>query len=88
MFKHCIAVGCLLMPLLAAAEDPARPPRAPTATETLLQLQASNRQASPVRQVQTDKERDQSMQRWLDSYKYAIPDFYRWTKINSSNNGG
>ncbi|MCO7518923.1 MULTISPECIES: DUF3613 domain-containing protein [Pseudomonas] len=85
MFKQAIVLACAITPLLALADPDAQ---APTATEALLQVQASNRQASPVRQVQTDKERDQAMQRWLDSYKYAIPDFYRWTKINSSNNGG
>ncbi|QXI37925.1 DUF3613 domain-containing protein [Pseudomonas xantholysinigenes] len=85
MFKPSIVLACVITPLLAMADDP---PQAQTATEALLQVQASNRQASPVRQVQTDKERDQAMQRWLDSYKYAIPDFYRWTKISSSNNGG
>lgn len=88
MFKPWIVLACLATPLLAQAEDPARQARAETATEALLRVQASNRQASPVRQQQTDKEREQSMQRWLDSYKYEIPDFYRWTKISSSNNGG
>jgi len=24
------------------------------------------------------------MQRWLDSYKYVIPDFFRWEKTSSS----
>ncbi|MDH0305265.1 MULTISPECIES: DUF3613 domain-containing protein [unclassified Pseudomonas] len=86
MFKPWIVLACLVAPLLAQAQEPPRKPRPETATEALLQVQASNREASSVRQVQTDKERDQAMQRWLDSYKYAIPDFYRWTKINSSNN--
>ncbi|BCJ05045.1 hypothetical protein PRtIB026_A51420 [Pseudomonas sp. RtIB026] len=86
MFKPWIVLACLATPLLAQAEEPPRQTRPQTATEALLQVQASNRQASSVRQEQTDKERDQAMQRWLDSYKYAIPDFYRWTKISSSNN--
>ncbi|AMK32951.1 hypothetical protein AWT69_004314 [Pseudomonas putida] len=86
MFKPWIVLACLAAPLLAQAEEPVPQPRPLTATEALLQVQASNRQASSVRQEQTDKERDQAMQRWLDSYKYAIPDFYRWTKISSSNN--
>ncbi|WP_194791706.1 DUF3613 domain-containing protein [Pseudomonas sp. UFMG81] len=84
MFRPWTLMACLAMPLLAQAQEP----RAETATEALLRVQASNRQASPVLQQQTDKERDQSMQRWLDTYKYEIPDFYRWTKISSSNNGG
>ncbi|MBC3412063.1 DUF3613 domain-containing protein [Pseudomonas sp. SWRI51] len=77
-------LACVVVPLMVLAQEPERP--AETATEAWLKVQASNRQASPVPQVQTDKERDQAMQRWLDSYKYAIPDFYRWTKVNSSNN--
>jgi hypothetical protein len=86
MYRTCFALLCLAVTLPAQADDPPRQLQPETATEAWLQVQAKNRQASPVPQVQTDKERDQAMQRWLDSYKYAIPDFYRWTRVNSSNN--
>lgn len=86
MCKPWIVLACLALSPICWAQEPPRPPRPQTATEALLQVQASNRQGSRIPQVQTDKERDQAMQRWLDSYKYAIPDFYRWTKVNSSNN--
>ncbi|WP_369988249.1 DUF3613 domain-containing protein [Pseudomonas xanthosomatis] len=86
MIKPLIVWACLLMPVAALAQESPRQAQDETATETWLKVQASNRQASPTPQVQTDKERDQAMQRWLDSYKYAIPDFYRWSKVDSSNN--
>ena len=86
MLKYATLLACLALPALAMAEDVTHPVRPERETQTWLTLQASNREASKVPQVQTEKERDQAMQRWLDSYKYAIPDFYRWSKINSSNN--
>ncbi|MGH8379722.1 DUF3613 domain-containing protein [Pseudomonas sp.] len=58
--------------------------KAQQTTEAWLQLQARNMQASKIPQSATPKEREQSMQRWLDSYKYVIPDFYRWEKVGSS----
>lgn len=80
----------LLMCLAGAAtalgdEKPRQAVSDESVTETLLRIQASNQQASPTLQVQTAKERDRSMQRWLETYKYAIPDFYRWEQVRSSN---
>ncbi|KPC35502.1 Uncharacterized protein ABJ99_3912 [Pseudomonas syringae pv. cilantro] len=49
---------------------------APTQAETWLQLQASGKAASPTPQVNTSTERDLSLQRWLETYKYNIPEFY------------
>lgn len=72
------------LPLAAQAMEPGPSSRAQQTTETWLQLQASNQQASKIPQTATPKEREQSMQRWLDSYKYVIPDFYRWEKVNTS----
>ncbi|WP_449430011.1 DUF3613 domain-containing protein [Pseudomonas putida] len=86
MIKPIVLLACMATPLAALAEDPPREPRPETATEALLRVQANNRQASPTLQVQTARERDMSMQRWLESYKYQIPDFYRWEKVSSSNN--
>lgn len=45
-------------------------------TQNWLQLQSQGRQASPTPQAATPAEREQSMQRWLDSYKHEIPDFF------------
>lgn len=79
-----LIVVMLGVPLLAMADSPPRKAPDETATEALLRVQASGQQASVRTQVQTARERDQSMQRWLDSYKYPIPDFYRWSKVDSS----
>lgn len=86
MPKQLILLACLTTLLGGCAQNPAQQPSAQTATEALLQVQSSNHQASQKLQLQTASERDQSMQRWLDTYKYAIPDVFRWEKINSSDN--
>ncbi len=83
------ATGLLLLCVMGASAQAleftvGEKPRPPQATEKWLALQADGKVASSVSQAQTPKEREQSMQRWLDSYKYAIPDFYRWEKVNSS----
>ncbi|TDF79664.1 DUF3613 domain-containing protein [Pseudomonas sp. H9] len=71
-------------PLMALEIDEQPSAKGQTATETWLQLQARNEKASKTPQAATPKEREQSMQRWLDSYKYAIPDFYRWESVGSA----
>lgn len=83
------AIGLLLVCLLSASVqayefEPRDKPRPPQATEGWLALQASGKAASNLPQTATPKEREQAMQRWLDSYKYVIPDFYRWEKVSSS----
>ncbi|MFB4394085.1 MULTISPECIES: DUF3613 domain-containing protein [unclassified Pseudomonas] len=74
----------MLLPLTVQAEEPARRPPSETATEALLRVQSSGTQASVQPQVQTARERDQSMQRWLDSYKHPIPEVFSWSKMKSS----
>ncbi|MFJ9992099.1 DUF3613 domain-containing protein [Pseudomonas putida] len=86
MFRYLVVLAGCGSVCLAMAQEPPRLPTAETATEALLRVQSSGEQASNRIQVQTAQERDQSMQRWLDTYKYVIPDFYRWTKVTSSNN--
>ncbi|GAB7532598.1 DUF3613 domain-containing protein [Pseudomonas sp. 3A(2025)] len=53
-------------------------PSAPTQaqTEAWLQLQVRGDAASKVVQTPTPSEQEQSLQRWLDSYKHPIPEFY------------
>ncbi|MDU8499333.1 DUF3613 domain-containing protein [Pseudomonas syringae] len=58
-----------------AAGDEQSPP-AQKQTETWLQLQASGKAASPTPQINTAAERDLSLQRWLETYKYKIPEHY------------
>lgn len=45
-------------------------------TEAWLQLQVRGDAASKVVQTATPSEREQSLQRWLESYKHPIPEFY------------
>lgn len=68
--------GLLSLPLTAMAIDSG--PNSPyqQETESWLMLQNRNIVASPTPQYATGAERNLSLQRWLDSYKDAIPDFY------------
>ncbi|MCI0914777.1 MULTISPECIES: DUF3613 domain-containing protein [Pseudomonas] len=87
MIRYVMLLACCTGFSTAWAEDyPRQQPPAQTATEALLRVQSSGEQASNRLQVQTARERDLSKQRWLETYKYAIPDFYRWTKVTESNN--
>ncbi|MGH8438040.1 MAG: DUF3613 domain-containing protein [Pseudomonas sp.] len=70
--------------MTVSAIEPGPSSKAQQGTEAWLQMQARNEQASKIPQSATPKEREQSMQRWLDSYKYVIPDFYRWESVGSS----
>ena len=86
MLKSLILLACIAFPIDALAAETTYPPPAETATEALLRVQSSNQQASSRPQQQTARERDQSMQRWLDSYSHQIPDFFRWEKVSSEKN--
>ncbi|MFK0093031.1 DUF3613 domain-containing protein [Pseudomonas sp. NPDC090592] len=87
MIRYVMVLVCWVgSTALQAEEYPRQTAQDETATERLLRVQSSGDQASRRLQVQTARERDQSMQRWLDTYKYEIPDFYRWTKMTERNN--
>ncbi|ANY89524.1 MULTISPECIES: DUF3613 domain-containing protein [Pseudomonas] len=86
MFKPMMIVLCLSCPLLAQAEDPPRLPPPDSAAEAWLRVQASNQQASPKMQKQSATERELSLQRWLDSYKYPIPDVFRYQSMSTTGN--
>ncbi|MFF7062105.1 DUF3613 domain-containing protein [Pseudomonas sp. NPDC008258] len=87
MIRYVMVLACCVgSTALQAEEYPRQTAQDETATERLLRVQSSGEQASRRLQVQTARERDQSMQRWLDTYKYEIPDFYRWTKMTERNN--
>lgn len=57
-------------------------------TEAWLQLQTRGAVASPIIQVSTPTERDRSFQRWLDTYKHEIPDFYEQERGGKISSGG
>ncbi|MBF8723723.1 DUF3613 domain-containing protein [Pseudomonas guariconensis] len=84
MYKLLMTLALVASPLPALADEPLRQAPPDSAAEAWLRVQASNQQASPRVQVQTAAERDASMQRWLDSYKYPIPEVFRWQKVSSS----
>ena len=65
-----------LAPLAAQAIEPEPSSRPQQGTETWLTLQSTNKAASRTVQVASPAEREQSLQRWLDSYQDKIPDFY------------
>ncbi|MEC4241350.1 DUF3613 domain-containing protein [Pseudomonas sp. DSV-1] len=74
-----IRVGVLLalIPLGAVAIEPGPTPKNQQETENWLQLQVSGSVQSPIRQTATPAERELSLQRWLDSYKHEIPEYYK-----------
>ncbi|KAA8694199.1 Uncharacterized protein ALO80_00113 [Pseudomonas caricapapayae] len=74
-----VTIGSMVMLLIAGSAWAAGDEQSPSAqkqTETWLQLQASGKAASTTPQVNTAAERDLSLQRWLETYKYAIPEHY------------
>ncbi|AUO21057.1 MAG: DUF3613 domain-containing protein [Pseudomonas sp.] len=64
------------LPLTVLAIEPGPSSPQQKQTEGWLQLQVSGERASPIRQKATPAERDQAMQRLLDSYKHPIPEYY------------
>ena len=73
-----VRVGVLLalMPLGALAIEPGPTPKTQQETENWLQLQVSGTAQSPIRQTAAPAERELSLQRWLDSSKHEIPEYY------------
>ena len=72
--------GLLLVACLAQAAD-GRGGRVvaehtATQTEAWLHLQREGHAASLAPQGLTPAERERAIQRWLDSYQHAIPDFF------------
>ena len=74
-----IRVGVLLalIPLGAVAIESGPTPKNQQETENWLQLQVSGSVQSPIRQTATPAERELSLQRWLNSYKHEIPEYYK-----------
>jgi len=84
-------LGALLVSGTVAAVEPGPSSASQQQTEAWLQLQASGKAASSIAQPASPIERDLSMQRWLDSYRHPIPDFYEQKKggsISSGSSGG
>ncbi|WP_447589172.1 DUF3613 domain-containing protein [Aquipseudomonas campi] len=76
----------VMLPLsIQAAEMPAT--NAKSTVAGWLEQQRSGAQASPHEQRATPAERELSYQRWLDSYRHAIPEFFDTSGSPGSSSG-
>ncbi|MGC6372356.1 DUF3613 domain-containing protein [Pseudomonas sp. K2I15] len=64
------------LPLTVQAIEPGPSSPQQKQTEGWLQMQVSGERASSNLQKATPAERDQAMQRLLESYKHPIPEYY------------
>lgn len=80
-------VGLALLPLMAQAIEPGPSSPQQAETENWLALQINGLAASPTPQKTTPAEREQAMQRWLDSNKHPIPEFFESESGGASNGG-
>jgi hypothetical protein len=76
------------LPMTALAIEPGPSSPQQKQTEGWLQLQVSGERASANRQKASPAERDQAMQRWLDSYKHTIPEYYDQKQGGTTPGGG
>ncbi|SEI25049.1 DUF3613 domain-containing protein [Pseudomonas fuscovaginae UPB0736] len=76
-YRAGFALGCLLSSLAVQAIEPGPSSGYQAQTEAWLQLQPKGQERSRTPQVVTPSEREQILQRWLDSYKHPIPDFFK-----------
>jgi len=81
-------VGLALLPLSALAIEPGPSSPQQAETENWMALQINGPVASPTPQRATPAEREQSLQRWLDSYKHPIPEFFEQDVGGKSPGGG
>lgn len=72
----CLGVLALPTVAVAAGKPGFTAPEREYLTDSWLEVQREGLEASRHVQQATPAERERSMQRWLDSYEYAIPDFY------------
>lgn len=79
-------IGLALLPLSALAIEPGPSSPQQAETENWLALQINGRAASATPQRTTPAEREQALQRWLDS-KHPIPEFFE-SKSGGSSQGG
>lgn len=70
-------LGLLLIPLAAQAIEPGPASEQQQGTEAWLLLQSRGQAVSPIPQSASPSEREQSLQRWLDSFKQPIPASYK-----------
>lgn len=89
MKRPCFSALLLLLSTTAAyAIDPGPSSPQQQETERWMQLQLSGQVASQKVQTLSPLEREQSLQRWLDSYKHTIPEFYKQDEGGKLQGGG
>ncbi|OLY71552.1 hypothetical protein AU074_15440 [Pseudomonas sp. ATCC PTA-122608] len=77
MKAHYLAsLALLTLPLTVVAVEPGPSSPQQKQTETWLTLQSSGQVASPAQQKASAAERDLATQRWLDSFKHPIPEYF------------
>ncbi|MGE7959629.1 DUF3613 domain-containing protein [Pseudomonas sp. NPDC089530] len=76
-YQTLSCLGLLLLPLAAQAIEPGPASLSQQSTETWLLLQSRNQVKSPIQQNASPSERELSLQRWLDSFKHPIPEYYK-----------
>ena len=80
-------IGLALLPLGAMAIEPGPSSPQQAETENWLAVQVDGRVASPTPQRTTPAEREQALQRWLDSNKHPIPEFFESQSGGASKGG-
>ncbi|MBT2375122.1 DUF3613 domain-containing protein [Pseudomonas fluorescens] len=84
---YLASLAFLALPLTALAVEPGPSSPQQQETENWLTLQVSGQVASPILQQTTPAEREQAMQRWLDSNKHPIPEYFD-QKAGGDTSGG
>lgn len=80
---------CLaLLPLSASAIEPGTSSPQQAQTEKWLTLQVNGDAASQTPQKTTPAEREHALQRWLDSNKHPIPEFFEQKAGGNASGGG
>ncbi|MCF5051583.1 DUF3613 domain-containing protein [Pseudomonas syringae] len=87
MKAYCL-VYLALLPLSALAIEPGPSSPQQAETENWLALQVDGRAASPTPQNTTPAEKELAMQRWLESNKHPIPQFFEQDAGGKSAGGG
>ena len=83
---YLASLAMLALPLSAMAIEPGPSSPQQTATENWLALQISGRAASTTPQTASATERDLAAQRWVESFKHEIPEFFE-QKIGGKTEG-
>jgi len=88
-FHYLASLTLLALPLSVLAIEPGPSSPQQKETENWMTLQLSGQAASSIPQKATPAERELASQRWLESHKHPIPEFFEQKaggKTSSGNN--